>query len=118
MMGRTFVPLSPATPVAFTPTDTAAPSGAEAAMSHMYREVGTNRIWAFLLIGTMLRSLVACGDSELGSIAWLRGAIRGINMLAGDLAYAGLLWLSPDDYYARGGKFGLGGKFDEPSPPV
>lgn len=95
------------TDITFNPIDKNAPEGH--ALSHMYQEVGSNRILAFLLIAGQPHAFIATGDSHMASLAWLRGCIRGVKFLAARTDDRVVEWLTPEAYFAAGGTLLEGG---------
>lgn len=106
-MDRTFKPLADNPPdIQFSPYDANAPEGHGTA--YMYREVGSSRVWAFLSVNGSPYALVSGGNSDVTTVAWLRGAVRGVRFLAKRVVVGDVRWLTPDEFRAMGGTFEVG----------
>lgn len=74
----------------------------------MYHEIGTRRFCMFYSVGgghTVPGVAVSSGNDDSLSVMWLRGFRRGMLTYDRLSQYKTLFWLTPEQFFARGGKF-------------
>lgn len=72
--------------------------------SHIYRQPGSPRLYAFFAVGGRPRHVVSIGD-HVPALTWIRGYVAAMSRVADTADKGRVRLLSPQEWWDAGGRF-------------